>query len=342
MSNLERVTFFSIIAYIFGIIASYVIEVKFLKLSWILSTFMLLSTYSIYQIFNLVYPFIIEKLSKPLESNYNEWVIITGCTSGLGESISHSLAKRKYNLLLIARDGIKLHNLILNLKQTNSDCKYVGLTHDFNCKDQKVISEFANTLAEIITDSNITMLINNVGVANDITEEFHNYDLSNDMDLLDVNLKSMLLMTKIVIPEMIKNQTKDNRIIKPYSGTIINVSSGSAYQASPYISTYGATKSFMRHFSNSIRKEYERYGIKVYVCLPLFFLSNIVKEKESILIPNSNIIAEGILNHCNLVNESCPYLPHFIQHIAINCNWVPNLSFKFLRGLYENRKLKTN
>lgn len=335
MSNLEKVTLFGIVAYLLGLTIYLYVSLNIFNLSLLISIMSLLSMYSSYQLFNLIYPFLMSSQNKLLKSNSDEYAIITGCTSGLGESLSHCLAKKGYDLLLIARDGTKLNNLILNLKQTNNNCKYLGITHDFGCTNVNVISEFSSYLSNFISNSNITMLINNVGVANNITEEFHNYDIKNDMELIDVNLKSMLMMTKIVLPEMIKDKSNKNKVI-------INVSSGSAYQASPYISTYGSTKSFMRHFSNSVRKEYEKYGIKVYVCLPLFFLSNIVKEQESILIPKSNVIAEEILKHCYLVNESCPYLPHFIQHIAINCNWVPNLSFKFLQGLYQNRKNKNN
>lgn len=329
--TLERITIFSFFAYIVGYVTYYALVLKATNVSFVTASFLLMSLYLFYKLYTFAYPYIMAS-DKELKPDKNEWAIITGCTSGLGRSMSFKLSKKGFNLLLIARNSENLNNLINDLKSINSCVSYIGLTHDFASQDKNKISEFYNTLHQMINDGNIGLLVNNVGVANDITEEFHKYGLENDMELVDVNLKSMLLMTKLVIPEMIKNK----------KGIIINISSGSAYQASPYISTYGATKAFMRHFSNSIRKEYEQYGIKVYVCLPLFFLSNIVKEKESILIPKSDIICDGILSHCTIVGESCPYLPHFIQHMSINCNWVPNLSFKFLHGLYKKRHDKQN
>lgn len=337
--SLERVTVGSSIAYVFGWICYYAITTKYIKMSWETASVLLFGLYVLSNICQTLYPFMMCKLglTNPLVpkkcsfgyygcENDTEWAIITGCTNGLGKSLTFKLASRGYNLLLIARNEALLTELIKDV-ESYGKIKAIGIIHDFNNTSSEMIIKFSNILINQIADKRIGLLVNNVGIANDITNEFCNYRVEEDYQLIDVNLKSMILMTQLVLPLMVNRQ----------SGMVINVSSGSAYQASPYISTYGATKAFMRHFSNSLAKEYEKYGIKFYVCLPLFFLSNIVKEKQSILIPHSDEISDGILNHCTLVNESCPYLPHLIQHIAINCNWIPNLSFKFLNGLYKKR-----
>lgn len=272
--------------------------------------------------------FIFNKKIKPTIKG-NEWAIITGCTSGLGKAMAEDLARQQYNLILIARNQKVLDELAFNINYKYK-VKTLTLTYDFaNGEVDALYTGISSAINRIENNSErVTILVNNVGISNDITDEFDNYELKHDNELIDVNIKSMLVMTKLILPALKKQQF----------GTIINISSGSAYQRCPYISTYGSTKAFVRHFTNSLRVEYKKYNVNFHVSMPLFFKSNMVKEKENLFIPSAEVISDGILRQCTVIGESTPYFFHWYQIFITSWHWFPNLSDLILSRIYERKK----
>nr|CAB3254201.1 estradiol 17-beta-dehydrogenase 12-like [Phallusia mammillata] len=82
---------------------------------------------------------------------------------------------------------------------------------------------------------------------------------------VEVNIISVLKMTQLILPEMVKKQR----------GLIINVSSGGCVAPLPSLAVYGATKSFVDYFSRCISHEYEVEGIKAVCIMPYFVSSNL-------------------------------------------------------------------
>jgi len=249
----------------------------------------------------------------------NEWAIVTGCTNGLGKSLSIDLAKQGFNLVLISRTKSSLEKLS-NEIEILYRIKTIVIEHDFEDVDFDTIK---NKL-EVIADLTIGVIINNVGISEDSTERFGNYPQTIDNKIIDINIKAQEIMTKILLPTFEKQQY----------GYVINISSGSAYQPSPFIATYGASKVFLKNWSNALGQEYKNSGIKFYVCMPLFFISNMVKEKESFLVPKSNVISLAILRHCLLTNESCPYFPHWIQNFVLMYTPIPSFNYRILEQIH--------
>jgi len=121
------------------------------------------------------------------------WAVVTGATAGIGEGFCDELAKRKTNLVLVSRDETKLKALSKRLEETYKiETKIVKI--DFSKPVD--YSEFTTRINSL----NISILVNNVG----INTEFPDYFLSNTddeiEDLINVNLKSSLYITKHILP----------------------------------------------------------------------------------------------------------------------------------------------
>lgn len=321
--SLEKVTFGGSVV-LFGFLLSfYLVSIYVLDFNIFETMGLFIFCFLIKRLYNLINIYNSKNKLTPIKEN--EWAIITGCTSGLGKSLAFDMAKEGFNLILISRN-------INSLKLLESEIihKYnirtICIEHDFNDTN---IETMKNKL-EITKDKYITVLVNNVGISKEITDEYTNYSLSDDFEIIRINIDVQLMMAKLLLPKF-----KEQKY-----GYIINISSGSAYEPCPYISVYGSTKAFLRYWSNALSIENEQYNIKFYVCLPLFFLSNMVQEKESILVPKSDVISEAILRHCLVTRESCPYFFHWLQQFIYSNIPLEDFTAKIFTGIYKKKQLE--
>lgn len=275
----------------------------------------------------------VQRKIKPLQKE--EWAIITGCTSGLGYSLSKQLADQGFNLVLIGRNNELLNKLV-------SDVAYTGvqthtLTHDFIGQ----FDDLKRALDEFIFDNHtlpqkrIGLLINNVGIALDDLSKFVNYPIQKDYDIVQVNINSILSMTKVVLPAMLTQRY----------GYIVNIGSASSLNPSPYVSTYSATKAFLDQYTRSMSQEYQDTGVKFYASHPAFFVSGMTKVLSSLFVPNNDTIADGVLRHLQHTSSSIPYIMHFVQMSFVKYHWYKQITKIVLDNLYQakqNRIAKRN
>ena len=142
----------------------------------------------------------------------NSYALVTGATSGIGLEISKDLAKRGYNLILVARTRDKLDSLSSELaSEYNIDC-------DFFSSDLTLINS-PNEIYEYTSQKkyNVNILINNAGYA--LPNAFHENSLEDEEKCLRVLGTSVIALTKKYINDMISNG----------GGKIMIVSSVAAY-----------------------------------------------------------------------------------------------------------------
>lgn len=171
--------------------------------------------------------------------------LITGASSGIGYSMAKYLSNLGYDLILVARDKEKLQIIQKELK---TDVKIVvaDLSQESKIKELYVLCK----------NDNIDILINNAGFG--LFGEFDSTDLSNELNMIDVNIRAVHILTKLFLKDMIK---KD-------SGYILNVSSSASFQAGPLMATYYASKSYVTRLTVAIYEELRRKKSKVHVsCL---------------------------------------------------------------------------
>ena len=101
---------------------------------------------------------------------------------------------------------------------------------------------------------NIKLLVNAAGFGK--FGPYHKVSLEDDCRMIDLNCKALLVMTRLCVPYM-----------QPGSH-ILQLDSLSAFQPVPYITTYGATKSFVLSYSRSMNRELKSKGIRVMAMNP--------------------------------------------------------------------------
>ena len=187
----------------------------------------------------------------------NSYALVTGATSGIGLEISKDLAKRGFNLILVARTKDKLDSLSSELaSEYNVDC-------DFFSSDLTLINS-PNEIYEYTSQKkyNVNILINNAGYA--LPNAFHENSLEDEEKCLRVLGISVIALTKKYINDMISNG----------GGKIMIVSSVAAFApASSLQSLYGPVKTFMNRFSESL-SFYNKYGINSTAVCPGYTVTN--------------------------------------------------------------------
>jgi 3-hydroxy acid dehydrogenase / malonic semialdehyde reductase len=174
-------------------------------------------------------------------------VLITGASSGIGEACAREFAKLNVNLLLAARRQDRLRKLADELaKEYHIKVKFLAIdVRDFN----DVQSKF-NSL-----DSSwklVDVLVNNAGLAKGLAK-FYEGKLSDWDEMIDTNLKGLLNVSRVVVPQMVERQT----------GHIINIGSTAGHEVYAYGNVYAATKFAVNALSQSFRVDVLDKGIKV-------------------------------------------------------------------------------
>jgi short-subunit dehydrogenase len=177
--------------------------------------------------------------------------LITGASTGIGYEFAHILAANGFDVALVARDEARLKIVAAELKQ-----KYG--------RDAKVIaadlskSEAPSQIFERLQRENfpVSVLINNAGsgVYGAIAES----ELNKDLAMLRLNMESLVALTKLFLKPMLERR----------DGKILNVASVAAYQPTPLLGLYGATKAFVHSFSASLSIELKGSGVTVTALCP--------------------------------------------------------------------------
>jgi short-subunit dehydrogenase len=177
--------------------------------------------------------------------------LITGASSGIGEVFARKLAARGRNVLLVARSEEKLITLCNELGRSNNiRAQYVALDLSKPESPARLYEEVEKRGLDI------DMLINNAGFGS--MGEFAKLDLARELNMIDLNIKSLVELTHRFLQPMIERK----------QGAIINVASTAAFQPVPFMATYAATKAFVLSFSEALWEENRSHGIKVMALCP--------------------------------------------------------------------------
>jgi uncharacterized protein len=173
-------------------------------------------------------------------------IVITGASGGIGEQMAIKVAENGGNLALIAR---RVH-LLEALKEK--------LASEFHCKVEVYplnvtdYDQIPRVFHSILQDfGSIHALINNAGYG--IFQEAHETSFQDVKGMMDVNVLGLMACTGEALPYM-----RDQGF-----GHIINIASQAGKFATPKSSAYSASKHAVLGYTNSVRMEAKRYGVKV-------------------------------------------------------------------------------
>lgn len=173
-------------------------------------------------------------------------VLITGATSGIGHATALCLADAgSYRLILCGRRSERLQALETEL---SSKCPVV--TCAFDMRDREAMVTALETLPEEFAA--VDVLINNAGNAHGL-EPIHEGSLQDWDAMLDINVKALLAITRLVSPGMVERK----------SGQILNIGSIAAKESYPNGAVYCGSKAAVDAITQGMRMDLHAFGIRV-------------------------------------------------------------------------------
>ncbi|HBO54107.1 SDR family oxidoreductase [Janibacter terrae] len=174
--------------------------------------------------------------------------LVTGATAGIGREFAVQLAAQGHDLVLVARDTARLHDLATELGEAHGVHAEV-LAADLS--DRAQLERVAERLRA--ADRPVDLLVNNAGYG--LGTPFVDTDVEDEERLLDVLVRAVLVLSHAAAGAMVARG----------HGRIINVSSVAGHLTS---GTYAAAKAWVTTFTESIAAQLRPKGVRVTALLP--------------------------------------------------------------------------
>lgn len=176
--------------------------------------------------------------------------LITGASSGIGRDMAHNLAKKGYNLVLVARNQDGLEKIKNEIKDKNSQIEITTYSMDLAVKENlyKLHDEVKN----------VDVLINNAGFGT--FGKFTDTDIEKEIKMINTNVSAVHILTKLYLRDMVREDR----------GNILNVASIAGFMPGPLMATYYATKNYVLALSRAINRELkkDKSNVKISVLCP--------------------------------------------------------------------------
>ena len=176
--------------------------------------------------------------------------LITGASTGIGAVYADRLAKRGYDLILVARDQQKLSEVAARL-EADTGRKVETLAANLN---EKVGIERVSE--RLSTDAKITVLVNNAGVGS--AGKLLDSKIDDLESMIQLNVTTLTRLTLAVVPSFVARA----------NGLIVNISSIAALAPEVLNGTYSGTKAYVVNFTQALHNEVGTRGVTLQVVLP--------------------------------------------------------------------------
>lgn len=176
-------------------------------------------------------------------------IAITGATSGIGYEISKQYCENNKNVLLIGRNETKLS------EQRDYLMDEFGVKVEYICADLSDKDQVNGIFETIkLEDYAVNTFINCAGFGE--YGSFIDTDLDKEIEMIDVNVIALTALTKAAIVYY-----RENRI----RGKVLNICSVAGHVPIPHMAVYGATKSYVKSFSQAINQELSDSKLPIFV-----------------------------------------------------------------------------
>jgi short-subunit dehydrogenase len=171
--------------------------------------------------------------------------VVTGASSGIGAAFARRLSSEGYDVAIAARRGERLESLAKDLP-TRAIPVSVDLATREGCE----------ALVEAVAGEEVGVLVHAAGFG--CMGHFETLSVDRQLQMVDLNARAAVHLSARLAPGMCSRG----------AGAMILVSSISAFQASPWLAAYGATKSFVLSLAEALHVEYATRGIDVLALCP--------------------------------------------------------------------------
>ncbi len=181
----------------------------------------------------------------------NQWMLVTGASSGIGEEIAKQAADDGWNLILVARRKQKLKMLAKKLKGKNVEVEVIVKDLSENGAAEELVKEIDDLGVEVYA------LVNNAGFATH--GRFTDIDLDDQRNMMQLNMTALTELCQLYLKEWKKTNAPKK---------VLNVASTAAFQPGPYMATYYASKAYVLYLSEALAEEMKGTGITVTALCP--------------------------------------------------------------------------
>ncbi len=179
----------------------------------------------------------------------NKTALITGASSGIGALYADRLARRGYDLILVARNKSRLEQVAMRLRsETGRQVQLIQA--DLAQPAQSALVE------QILADGGIDLLVNNAGVG--AVTPLLQSNLNDMLAMIELNVTALTRLTYAAVPAFVRQG----------HGTLINIASIVAVGPEILNGVYGASKAYVLALTQSLQHELAAQGIRVQAVLP--------------------------------------------------------------------------
>jgi len=175
--------------------------------------------------------------------------LITGASTGIGAVYADRLAKRGYDLILVARSQEKLSELAAQLKSYGRKIETISANLTKN-EDVERVAE------RLRTDPTITALVNNAGTAS--VAKLLDSKIDDLEAMISLNVTALTRLALAAMPGFVERK----------NGLLINIASVVALAPELLNGTYSGTKAYVVNFTQALKNEVEGKGVTVQAVLP--------------------------------------------------------------------------
>lgn len=175
--------------------------------------------------------------------------VITGGGRGIGLAMARTFARNGYAVVITGRDSQRLHDAASGLRKEQAQVAAISC----DVRDPASVEKLFQEIGKL--HSTIDVLINNAGVAHALAP-VEKLPVEIWKDVIDTNLTGTFLVTRAALPLM------------RAGGTIVNNLSVAAKQPFPGMSAYNASKYGALGFTQALREDLRKRGIRVVALLP--------------------------------------------------------------------------
>jgi short-subunit dehydrogenase/pimeloyl-ACP methyl ester carboxylesterase len=256
--------------------------------------------------------------------------LITGASSGIGAIYAERLARRGYDLILVARNRERLDTLAARLADQTGRAVEV-LAADLGNKTDR-----ARVENRLRADPHVALLVNNAGIG--AVAPLLASDIDKMEDMIALNVGALTRLTYAAVPGFVARG----------GGTIINI--GSIVGIVPEIlnGVYGGTKAFVLAFSQSLQHELADKNVRIQVVLPGAVATDFwglagtpVEELPSEIVMRADEMVDAALAGLDqgevITIPSLPEIGDWQAYEAARQKLAPNLSLSTTAKRYRMR-----
>lgn len=189
--------------------------------------------------------------------------LVTGASSGIGKELARVFAAHGFDLVVVARRRAPLESLAAELAQAHD-------THVTVLREDLLDAGAPKRIHSALRRRGIAVevLVNNAGVV--VVDHFVNNPIDAQLDLIRLNVLALTALARLFVPDMVARKR----------GRVLNVASAAAFQPTPSLAVYGASKAFVLSLSESLAVELEGTGVTVTALCPGFTETPLLENAE--------------------------------------------------------------